>query len=61
VLVNKVDLLPHLDYDLDKFLSNLDQVHPDVERMLVSARTGEGIHAWRAWLTSVAAREGALA
>ena len=61
VLVNKVDLLPHLDYDLDTFLSNLDQVHPDVERMLVSARTGEGIDAWRAWLTSVAAREGALA
>jgi hydrogenase nickel incorporation protein HypB len=61
VLVNKVDLLPHLDYDLDRFLANLDQVHPDVERMLVSARTGEGIDAWRAWLTSVAAREGALA
>jgi hydrogenase nickel incorporation protein HypB len=61
VLVNKVDLLPHLDYDLDKFLSNLDQVHPDVERMLLSARTGEGVDAWRAWLTAVAAREEALA
>jgi hydrogenase nickel incorporation protein HypB len=61
VLVNKVDLLPHLDYDLDKFLSNLDQVHPDVERMLLSARTGEGVDAWRAWLTAVAAREKALA
>jgi hydrogenase nickel incorporation protein HypB len=61
VLVNKVDLLPHLDYDLGKFLSNLDQVHPDVEHMLVSARTGEGIDAWRAWLTAVAAREEALA
>jgi hydrogenase nickel incorporation protein HypB len=61
VLVNKVDLLPHLDYDLDRFLYNLDLVHPDVERMLVSARTGEGIEAWRAWLMSVAARERALA
>ena len=61
VLVNKVDLLPHLDYDLDKFLYNLDLVHPDVERMLVSARTGEGIDTWRTWLTSVAAREEALA
>jgi hydrogenase nickel incorporation protein HypB len=61
VLVNKVDLLPHLDYDLDTFLSNLDQVHPDVEHMLVSARTGEGIDAWRAWLTAAAAREEALA
>ena len=43
VLVNKIDLLPHLDYDLDRFLYNLDAVHPDVERMLVSARTGEGM------------------
>src|ERR1700712_2941054 len=41
VVVNKIDLLPHLDYDLDKFLYYLDQVHPDVPRMLVSARTGE--------------------
>ncbi len=47
VIVNKVDLLPHLDYDLERFLYNLDAVHPDVDRMLVSARTGEGMDAWR--------------
>ena len=50
VLVNKIDLLPHLDFDLDKLLYNLDAVHPNVERILVSARTGEGIEAWRDWL-----------
>jgi hydrogenase nickel incorporation protein HypB len=61
VLVNKVDLLPHLDYDLDRFLHHLDHVHPDVERMLVSARTGEGVDAWRDWLVRVAGRERALA
>ena len=61
VIVNKIDLLPHLDFDLDKFLYHLDQVHPGVERMLVSARTGEGIEAWRDWLAAVAARETALA
>jgi hydrogenase nickel incorporation protein HypB len=55
VLINKIDLLPHLDFDLDKLLYNLDAVHPDVERMLVSARTGEGIDAWRDWLARVAA------
>ena len=54
VLVNKIDLLPHLDFDLDRFLYNLDQVHPGVERMLVSARTGEGIDEWRDWLARVA-------
>jgi hydrogenase nickel incorporation protein HypB len=58
VLINKIDLLPHLDFDLDKLLYNLDAVHPDVERMLVSARTGEGIDAWRDWLARVAAPEG---
>ena len=50
VLVNKIDLLPHLDFDLDKLLYNLDVVHPDVTRMLVSARTGEGLDEWRDWL-----------
>src|ERR687894_55246 len=50
LLVNKVDLMPHLDFDLDKLLWNLDAVHPDVPRMLVSARTGEGIDGWVDWL-----------
>ena len=60
VLVNKLDLMPHLDVDLDRFLHNLDAVHPDVARMLVSARTGEGVDAWRTWLAElVAARSGA--
>jgi len=56
VLVNKIDLLPHLEFDLDRLLYNLDQVHPDVERMLVSARSGEGIDGWRDWLVGVAHR-----
>jgi len=50
VLINKIDLLPHLAFDLDTFLSHLDAVHPGVPRMLVSARTGEGVAAFRAWL-----------
>ena len=57
VLINKVDLLPHLDFDLDLLLYNIDQVHPDVDRMVLSARTGEGIEAWRDWLVAIAARE----
>jgi hydrogenase nickel incorporation protein HypB len=56
VLINKVDLLPHLDFDVEKLLYNLDAVHPGVERMLVSARTGEGIGEWRDWLAAVAER-----
>src|SRR4051794_28152853 len=56
VLVNKVDLLPHLDFDVERLLYNIDQVNPGVERMLVSARTGEGVEAWREWLVGVAGR-----
>jgi hydrogenase nickel incorporation protein HypB len=61
VLVNKVDLLPHLDFDLDRFLHNLDKVHPGVERMLVSARTGEGIDGFSDWLAGLVERAGAPA
>jgi hydrogenase nickel incorporation protein HypB len=57
VLINKVDLLPHLEFDLDLLLYNVDQVHPDVETMVVSARTGDGIEGWREWLAGVAARQ----
>src|SRR5437763_3403647 len=61
VVINKIDLLEHLDFDLDKFLYHLDQVNPGVERILTSSRTGEGVDAWRDWLLAVAQRERALA
>ena len=59
VVVNKIDLLPHLDFDLDRFIYNLDAVNPGVERMLVSARTGEGVEAFRDWLAGAARTAGA--
>jgi hydrogenase nickel incorporation protein HypB len=61
VVVNKLDLLPHLDFDLDRFLSNLESVNPRAEHLLTSARTGEGVEAFRDWLERVAAREPAAA
>ncbi len=60
VIVNKVDLLPYVDVDLDHLLYNIDQVHPDVERIVLSAKTGEGLDAWREWLTRIATREEAV-
>src|SRR3954463_14172011 len=50
VVVNKVDLLPHLDLDVDRLLANVEAVHPGVRTMLMSARTGEGVDAFRDWL-----------
>jgi len=61
VVVNKIDLLEHLDFDLELFLHHLDAVNPGVERMLVSTRTGEGVDAFREWLVRLPERSGAPA
>jgi hydrogenase nickel incorporation protein HypB len=50
VLVNKMDLLEHLDFDLEQFLGNLDAVNRGVEYILTSARTGRGVEEWCSWL-----------
>jgi hydrogenase nickel incorporation protein HypB len=50
VLVNKLDLLEYLDFDLEQFLGNLDAVNPGVGRILTSARTGQGVDEWCEWL-----------
>jgi hydrogenase nickel incorporation protein HypB len=50
VLINKTDLLPYLDVDVDALNANLDAVNPGVERIFLSASRGEGIDEWCAWL-----------
>jgi len=57
VVINKIDLLPPLDFSLEDFVANLQRVNPDAEHMLVSARTGEGAGAFARWLAGVARRE----
>jgi hydrogenase nickel incorporation protein HypB len=61
VVINKLDLLPHVDFDLDRFLYHLDAVHPGVAHLEVSARTGEGVEELRAWLAGVPGRARTLA
>jgi len=61
VVINKIDLLEHVDFDLDRFLHHLDAVNPGAERMLVSARTGQGVEEFRDWLARQAVREPAPA
>jgi hydrogenase nickel incorporation protein HypB len=53
VVVNKIDLLPHLDFDLDRFLANLADVNPKAEVIQASSRTGDGVAAWCAWLLAL--------
>ena len=50
VVVNKVDLLPYLGFDMDGFLANLRAVNPAASVIQVSARTGDGVDAWCDWL-----------
>jgi hydrogenase nickel incorporation protein HypB len=61
VLINKIDLLPHVDVDVERLIANLAAVNPDARHMLVSARTGEGVDAFRDWLAEVPARVQAAA
>ncbi|HET7040953.1 MAG TPA: hydrogenase nickel incorporation protein HypB [Gemmatimonadales bacterium] len=51
-VLNKVDLLPHLDFDPELAMANARQVNPDLRFFLTSARTGEGLEAWFDFLRS---------
>ena len=59
MLVSKVDLLPHLDFDVDLLIANARRVNPSIEVIRLSATTGEGIDRWLRWIG--AARDMAVA
>jgi hydrogenase nickel incorporation protein HypB len=49
-LLNKVDLLPYLDYDKQKAIDFIHQIHPDMPVFEISAKTEEGFEPWIRWL-----------
>ena len=55
MVLTKVDLLPHLDFDVAQCIAFAQRVNPDIEVLLVSARTGVGMDAWMDWLLQDAA------
>ena len=59
VIINKMDLLPHLDFDLATAAANFRKVNPTAPMLQLSARTGQGISDWYVWLRrqSAEARE----
>ena len=56
MILNKIDLLPHVDFDLERALANALQVNPSIASIRLSARTGEGLEAWYDWLRHELAR-----
>ncbi len=63
VIFNKIDLLPHLDFDLARAEANARAVNPEIALLRVSARTGEGLDTWYEWLRreQAAARQATFA
>jgi hydrogenase nickel incorporation protein HypB len=62
MILNKIDLLPHVDFDVAQAIANALQVNPKIITFRLSARSGEGLEAWYRWLRrdAAAAREAAL-
>jgi hydrogenase nickel incorporation protein HypB len=50
VLVNKIDLIPYLDFDIDAFKSAVTGLNPGIKIFPISCKTGEGLEAWLSWL-----------
>jgi len=57
MLLNKIDLLPHLRFDVERCIAYARQVNPAIEVLQVSAETGAGMEAWYAWLRARALAE----
>ncbi|MBU4258020.1 MAG: hydrogenase nickel incorporation protein HypB, partial [Proteobacteria bacterium] len=51
-ILNKIDLLPYLDYNREEVLNNIRQVHPGMPVFELSAKTGDGFTPWIDWLKS---------
>jgi hydrogenase nickel incorporation protein HypB len=60
VLISKADLVPHLDVDVRKIEDALARVMPRPEHLFLSARTGQGLDAWVAWLEKKRLEHGLL-
>jgi len=50
LVVNKIDLLPHLDFDMDRFRQGVEALNEEVITFPLSCATGEGIEPWIAWI-----------
>lgn len=61
VIINKMDLLPYLDFDMELFRANLRDVNPQAQVIELSAKTGEGVPQWLDWLRAAHQQHGLAA
>ena len=52
MILSKMDLLPHVDFDVDKAVERALRINPDLEVLRVSARDGTGIQEWCDWIVN---------
>jgi hydrogenase nickel incorporation protein HypB len=52
LIINKIDLLPYVEYNLDYFKRGVELLNPGVVTFPISCRTGEGVERWTEWLMS---------
>lgn len=52
LLINKIDVLPYFDFDLEACKTYVRRLNPNIEIIPISSRTGEGIDKWTQWLRS---------
>jgi len=50
MILNKIDLLPHVDFDMARAVANARQVNPDIATLQLSARSAAELDAWYDWL-----------
>ena len=50
LIINKIDVMPYFDFDMDKVKEFARRRNPDIEIFPISAKTGEGVQAWTDWL-----------
>jgi hydrogenase nickel incorporation protein HypB len=50
MLLNKIDLLPHVRFDVDRCIAHAREVNPAIQVLQVSAETGAGMDTWYQWL-----------
>ena len=52
LIINKIDLLPYIDFRMDYFKAGVEMLNPDLRTFVVSCKTGEGMDAWVSWLAA---------